>query len=59
MDTMDMLFDNLIEESGNSQLCWRDRLIEYVALFIQLEHNFHYHHALWVCVGYLRRMVTV
>jgi len=46
MDTMDMLFDNLIEESGNSQLCWRDRLIEYVALFIQLEHNFHYHHAL-------------
>jgi len=54
-----MLFDNLVEEFGNSQLCWKDRLIEYMALFNQLEHNFHCHHALLVCVGQLGRMVTV
>jgi len=59
MDTTDMLFDNLVEEFGNSQLCWKDRLIEYMALFNQLEHNFHCHHALLVCVGQLGRMVTV
>jgi hypothetical protein len=33
MDTTDLLFANLIEEFGNSQLCWTDRLIEYVLLF--------------------------
>jgi len=59
LDTTYLLFDNLVEEFGNSQLCWRDRLIEYMALFNQLEHNFHCHLALLVCVGYLRRMVTV
>jgi hypothetical protein len=40
MDTTYMLLGNLIEEFGNSQLCWKERLIEYVVLFNQLEHNF-------------------
>lgn len=53
-----MLFDNLIEEFGNSQLCWNDRLIEYVVLFNQLEHNFHCHNAVLLCMGNLGRKVT-
>lgn len=59
MDTTDLRFANLMEEFGNSQLCWTDRLIEYVLLFNQLEHNLHCHYAVLVCVGYLGGLVTV
>lgn len=58
MDATDMLIDNLIEEFGNSQLCWNGRLIEYVVLFNQLEHNFHCHNAVLLCMGSLGRKVT-
>jgi hypothetical protein len=58
LDTTDSLFANLIEELGNSQLCWTDRL-DYVLLFNQLENNLHCHNVVLLCVGYLGRMVTV
>lgn len=36
MDNTGMLFDSLIEEFGNSQLCWKDKLIECTALLTNL-----------------------